>query len=99
MKRAVSRLGGPLAEKKVAIFGLTFKKGTSDRRETRSFHVIKGLLKEAVKEITIFDPDCDLEDIRVTIRLLWSLKSGRPECLPVMLRSTIILTWPVSKLK
>ena len=80
VQRVVSRLGGSLADKKVAIFGWTFKKGTSDARETRSFHVIKELLKEAVKEITIFDPGCDLADIRVAIRSPGSFGSGKPDC-------------------
>lgn len=80
VQTVVSRLGGSLADKKVAIFGWTFKKGTSDTRETRSYHVIKELLKEAVKEVTIFDPGCDDADIRVAIRSLGSLESGKPDC-------------------
>lgn len=80
VQRIISRLDGSLADKKVAIFGWTFKKGTSDARETRSFHVVKELLNEAVKEITIFDPGCHLADIRAAIRPLGGLESGKPEC-------------------
>lgn len=63
-ERVVSRLEGSLADKKLAIFGWAFKKGTSDMRETRSVHVLKELLKKSVKDVAIFDPGCDPADVQ-----------------------------------
>jgi UDPglucose 6-dehydrogenase len=72
-QRVVRRLDGELSDKKVAIFGWSFKKGTSDSRETRSVRVIKELLKESVKEIAIFDPGCDPAGIREEVASVMNL--------------------------
>lgn len=64
VQRVVSRLDGSLSDKKVAILGWTFKRGTSDTRDTRSAHVLKMLLENSATEIAIFDPGCNPADIQ-----------------------------------
>lgn len=73
VQRVVSRMDGSLFEKKVAIFGWTFKKGTSDSRESRSVHVIKELLNKSVEEVAIFDPGCDPADIQEEVSSIMEL--------------------------
>jgi UDPglucose 6-dehydrogenase len=80
-ERVVSRLEGSLVDKKLAILGWAFKKGTSDMRETRSAHVLKELLKRSVKDVAVFDPGCDPADVQDEVQstkrfVAW--KSERP---------------------
>lgn len=64
VQRLLSRLGRSLSHRKIAIFGWSFKSGTSDSRESRSAAVLKALLKTVVPEITIFDPGCDASSVQ-----------------------------------
>jgi UDP-glucose 6-dehydrogenase len=59
VQHVVSRIGGSFLNKNLAIFGWSFKAGTSDSQETRSAAVFQALLDSSVKEITIFDPGFD----------------------------------------
>ncbi len=81
VQRVVSKLDGSLSDKKIAILGWAFKKGTSDSRETRSAHILKELLKKSVSEITVFDPRCNSTDIEKEVHSIQKLidrKSARP---------------------
>ena len=54
-KKLTSHLGDDLSNKKVAVWGLSFKPGTDDLREAPSFQLIKNLI-EAGASVSAYDP-------------------------------------------
>ncbi|MCT4616947.1 MAG: UDP-glucose/GDP-mannose dehydrogenase family protein [Candidatus Gracilibacteria bacterium] len=48
-----------LKDKKIAIWGLTYKPNTDDTREAPSLSVIEKLADSGIKKITAYDPICD----------------------------------------
>ena len=65
---------GNITEKKVAIFGWSFKKGTKDTRESPSIHVACKLLLQGA-EIKIFDPLVEKEKVNSDIKQ-WLIDYG-----------------------
>ena len=51
----VEKLTGPLEQKRIAVLGLAFKKGTDDVREAASLRVVRLLLKKGAR-ILAYDP-------------------------------------------
>lgn len=67
VNKVVSKLHNALMGKKIAILGYTFKQDTNDTRESPAIEVIKTLLAECPAEIAIFDPGCNVAEIRENI--------------------------------
>lgn len=61
-RRIISRLANSLAEKKVAILGFAYKKGTSDARESAAIDVVWRLADEGA-QVVIYDPAVEEEQI------------------------------------
>lgn len=79
LRRVVSRLGGSLSDKKIAIFGWTFKKGTNDSRESQAVRfVVNALSAESVNETRIFDPGCHPADVKNEACSMLNLDPTRP---------------------
>jgi UDPglucose 6-dehydrogenase len=74
--RVIKCLNNTLVGKKVTILGYAFKKNTSDTREAPALEIIKILLDESPREISIFDPCCNPIVIKGEIRQLHGY--GRP---------------------
>jgi UDPglucose 6-dehydrogenase len=83
VRRVVGCLNGTLVEKKVAILGYAFKKGTDDTRESPALEGIKILLDDAPREIAVFDPFCDPRVVREEIGRLVGMGSLRGNGGPV----------------
>lgn len=80
-QRVVTRLGGNLIRKKVALLGFAFKKNTGDCRESLAVDVIRLLLEERPSEIAIFDSFCKEEDmLREIDPILGPLGLTRDSC-------------------
>lgn len=62
-QKIISRVGGSLVGKRVALLGFAFKANTGDTRESLAVDLIRELLDERPGEIAVFDPGCRAEDI------------------------------------
>ena len=78
-RNVISSLNNTLRGKKVTIFGFAFKKNTGDARESPSLDVIRILLEENPRSISIFDPLCSASDIRNELK---ALEDGSPVVKP-----------------
>ncbi|KAF2498282.1 nucleotide sugar dehydrogenase [Lophium mytilinum] len=67
VNKVVSKLHNALMGKKIAILGYIFKQDTNDSRESPAIEVIKTLLAERPAEIAIFDPGCNVAEVRQNI--------------------------------
>ncbi|KAB2832105.1 MAG: UDP-glucose/GDP-mannose dehydrogenase family protein, partial [Caedimonadaceae bacterium] len=56
VKKIINALGGTVANKKLAVLGLTFKPNTDDMRESPSLDIIPGL-QNAGASISAYDPE------------------------------------------
>lgn len=56
--RVIKCLNNTLRGKKVAILGYAFKKDTNDTRESPALEIIRTLLDEDPREVSVFDPCC-----------------------------------------
>ncbi len=84
-KIIVEKLFGTLTNKKIGIFGFSFKANTNDTRESPSIHICKDLIEEGAK-LLIYDPKVSKEQIDYEFRSLvkneskasgcWELKSS-----------------------
>lgn len=70
VKTVVSKLNSTLIGKKLAILGWAFKEDTNDTRESPAIEVIRSLLAESPKEIVIFDPGCNPDDVMDEVQQL-----------------------------
>ena len=68
--RVVQDLNGTLVGKKLALLGYAFKNNTSDTRESPAVDVVRQLLADRPREVAIFDPRCNPEDVRAELRRL-----------------------------
>jgi len=68
--RIIKCLNNTLVGKKVTILGFAFKKNTSDTREAPALEMIKTLLEERPREISVFDPCCNPLVIKEEIKTL-----------------------------
>ncbi|QIW99473.1 hypothetical protein AMS68_004991 [Peltaster fructicola] len=66
----IASMNNSLRGKKITILGYAFKKDTGDARESPALDVIRVLLEEGPKNITIFDPLCSATDIKRELRAL-----------------------------
>lgn len=66
-KKVISCLNNTLRGKKIAILGFAFKKNTGDARESPALDVIRILLEESPRTISIFDPLCSIKDIEAEL--------------------------------
>ncbi|KAI1073554.1 UDP-glucose/GDP-mannose dehydrogenase family, NAD binding domain-containing protein [Whalleya microplaca] len=64
----IRKLNGTLRGKKIAIFGFAFKDRTNDTRNSVAVHIIAQLVAEQPREIAVFDPGCQVEEIEEEIR-------------------------------
>lgn len=64
----ISSLNNTLRGKKITVLGYAFKKNTGDARESPALDVIRLLLAEFPRSISIFDPLCTENDIRSELR-------------------------------
>lgn len=71
----IASMNNSLRGKKITILGYAFKKDTGDARESPALDVIRVLLEEGPKSITIFDPLCSAADIKRELR---ALETERP---------------------
>ncbi|KAK4233493.1 UDP-glucose/GDP-mannose dehydrogenase, partial [Achaetomium macrosporum] len=55
---------------KLTVLGYAFKKNTNDTRESPALHIVQTLLEEDPKELAVFDPLCNPEQIADEIRRL-----------------------------
>ncbi|KAK0936167.1 hypothetical protein LTR29_012265 [Friedmanniomyces endolithicus] len=69
-RHVIATLNNSLRGKKVAILGYAFKKNTGDARESPALDVIRILLEEGPKSITIYDPLCSEADIKRELSVL-----------------------------
>jgi len=69
-RQVISTLNNSLRGKKITILGYAFKKNTSDARESPALDVIRLLLEEGPKSISIFDPLCSEADIKRELTVL-----------------------------
>ncbi|TKA79984.1 hypothetical protein B0A55_02092 [Friedmanniomyces simplex] len=69
-RHVIASLNNSLRGKKIAILGYAFKKNTGDARESPALDVIRILLEEGPKSITIYDPLCSEADIRRELSVL-----------------------------
>ncbi|KAI1404995.1 nucleotide sugar dehydrogenase [Hypoxylon fuscum] len=74
-RRVVACLNNTLVGKKITMLGYAFKANTSDTRESPALEIIKTLLEEGPKEISIFDPCCNPVVVRAEIK---ELIKGQP---------------------
>lgn len=68
--RVIQRLNNTLVHKKITLLGYSFKKNTSDTRESPAADVIKTFLNDGPAEIAIFDPCCNPETAKEEIQRL-----------------------------
>lgn len=69
-RHVISTLNNSLRGKKITILGYAFKKNTGDARESPALDVIRILLEERPRSITIFDPLCSEADIKRELSVL-----------------------------
>ncbi|KAF2768409.1 nucleotide sugar dehydrogenase [Teratosphaeria nubilosa] len=69
-RHVIATLNNSLRGKKITILGYAFKKNTGDARESPALYVIRLLLAEGPKSITIYDPLCSEADIRRELAVL-----------------------------
>ncbi|KAK3899902.1 hypothetical protein C8A05DRAFT_17735 [Staphylotrichum tortipilum] len=62
-RRVVRELNGSLRGKKIAVLGFAFKDETNDTRNSIAVHIVRDLALELPKEIALFDPGCEVEEI------------------------------------
>lgn len=67
VRRVVGCLNGSLRGKRVAVLGVTFKGETRDMRESPTWGVLEMLVKEEPGAITVWDPMCEVGDVREEI--------------------------------
>jgi UDPglucose 6-dehydrogenase len=68
--RVISCLNNTLSGKKLTVLGYAFKKDTNDTRESPALHIVQTLLEEGPKELAVFDPLCNPEQIADEIHRL-----------------------------
>ncbi|KAJ9157978.1 UDP-glucose 6-dehydrogenase [Pleurostoma richardsiae] len=66
-QQVVRKLHNNLRGKKIAIYGFAFKDGTNDTRNSIAVHIIADLAAELPREIAIFDPGCNPDEVREEI--------------------------------
>ena len=71
-RHVIATLNNSLRGKKVTILGYAFKKNTGDARESPAMDVIRILLEEGPRTISIFDPLCSEADIKRELAVLES---------------------------
>ena len=59
----VKKLNSSLVGKKLAILGWAFKEDTNDTRESPAIEVVRSLLRESPRELIIYDPGCNPQNI------------------------------------
>ncbi|KAK4569808.1 hypothetical protein LTR86_002777 [Recurvomyces mirabilis] len=69
-RNVIATLNNSLRGKKITILGYAFKKNTGDARESPALDVIRILLEEGPKSISIFDPLCSESDIKRELSVL-----------------------------
>lgn len=69
-RHVIASLNNTLRGKKIAILGYAFKKNTGDARESPALDVIRILLEENPRCITIYDPLCSEVDIKRELAVL-----------------------------
>jgi UDPglucose 6-dehydrogenase len=75
--RVVRCLNNTLVGKKVVVLGYAFKKNTSDTRESPALDIIRTLVDEAPREVSVFDPCCNPDVIKAEIgNLLKDMREG-----------------------
>jgi UDPglucose 6-dehydrogenase len=75
--RVVRCLNNTLVGKKVVVLGYAFKKNTSDTRESPALDIIRTLVDEAPREVSVFDPCCNPDVIKAEIgHLLKDVREG-----------------------
>ena len=62
VNRIISALFNTVTNKKIALYGFTFKKDTGDTRESPSKYVAKYLLEEGAK-LAVYDPKVEKEQM------------------------------------
>lgn len=69
-RHVIATLNNSLRGKKITILGYAFKKNTGDARESPALDVIRILLEEGPRSISIFDPLCSEADIKRELSVL-----------------------------
>jgi UDPglucose 6-dehydrogenase len=69
-RHVIATLNNSLRGKKITILGYAFKKNTGDARESPALEVIRVLLEEGPRSITIYDPLCSEADIKRELAVL-----------------------------
>jgi UDPglucose 6-dehydrogenase len=69
-RHVIATLNNSLRGKKITILGYAFKKNTGDARESPALEVIRVLLEEGPRSISIFDPLCSEADIKRELAVL-----------------------------
>lgn len=92
VRRLRARLGS-LENKVIGVWGLTFKGGTEDIRESPAMDVV-GLLRNEGAIIHAYDPSVELEDPRVSITLRSGLRATAIEAVAGADALAILTDWP-----
>lgn len=69
-RHVIATLNNSLRGKKITILGYAFKKNTGDARESPALDVIRILLEEGPRSISIYDPLCTAADIQRELAVL-----------------------------
>lgn len=69
-RHVIATLNNSLRGKKITILGYAFKKNTGDARESPALDVIRLLLEEGPRRISIYDPLCSAADIARELAVL-----------------------------
>lgn len=69
-RNVIATLNNSLRGKKITILGYAFKKNTGDARESPALDVIRILLEEGPRSISIYDPLCSEADIKRELAVL-----------------------------
>ncbi|KAK5125550.1 hypothetical protein LTR85_000661 [Meristemomyces frigidus] len=69
-RHVIATLNNSLRGKKITILGYAFKKNTGDARESPALDVIRLLLEEGPRSISIYDPLCSEADIKRELAVL-----------------------------
>jgi UDPglucose 6-dehydrogenase len=91
-KKIYKKFKGNLANKKIAVWGLSFKPGTDDMREAPSIDLIKALHKEKVK-IYAYDPIAVNESKKVLKEIPVRYKKNKIDCLNNADALVIVTEW------
>ncbi|KAK4548468.1 hypothetical protein LTR36_009378 [Oleoguttula mirabilis] len=78
-RHVIATLNNSLRGKKITILGYAFKKNTGDARESPALDVLRILLEEGPRRISIYDPLCSVSDIK---RELTVLEAEYAACMP-----------------